>query len=85
MQRGKYMDALMDFGKSLALKPGDARALNNRGVALQAMGQMESARADFEAALRADPCQFDARLNLKRFDPPANCRYSDEQRRAMGR
>ncbi len=85
MQRGRYMDALMDFGKALAIRPGDARALNNRGVALQAMGQTETARADFEAALRADPCQFDARLNLKRFDAPATCRYSDEQRRIMGR
>ena len=85
LQSGSYVDALAAFGKALALKPGDARSLNNRGVALKAMGQDDSARADFESALIADPCQFDSRINLKRFDSPANCRYSDDQRKAMGR
>ncbi len=85
LQRGSYAEALAAFGRALALKPGDARALNNRGAALIAMGQTEAARADFESALIADPCQFDARVNLKRFDSPAYCRYSDEQRKAMGR
>jgi len=83
LQGGKYLEAFGAFGRALALKPGDARALNNRGVALMAMGQAEAARVDFEAALKADPCQFDARVNLKRFDAPATCRYSDEQRAAM--
>jgi hypothetical protein len=85
LQNGNYTEALAAFGKALALQPGNARALNNRGVALMALGLAEAARADFEAAIQADPCQFDARVNLKRFDAPANCRYSDEQRKAMAR
>ena len=84
-QSGRYAASLAAFGKALALKPGDARALNNRGATLMAMGQADAARADFESALIADPCQFDARQNLKRFDSPANCHYSDEQRKAMAR
>ena len=83
LQSGRSAEALASFGRALALKPGDPHALNNRGVALLAIGQSDAARADFEAALIADPCQFDARLNLKRFDLPATCRYTGEQRKAM--
>lgn len=85
LQSGYHDEALAAFGKALALRPGDARALNNRGVALMALGQTEAARADFESALAADPCQFDARVNLQRFNAPSNCRYSDEQRKTMAR
>jgi tetratricopeptide (TPR) repeat protein len=68
--------ALTAFGTALAQRPTDARAINNRGVALAALGQMEAARADFERALKIDPCQRDARVNLEQLgisvpQPPA--------------
>ena len=64
---GKPQDALVAFGRALALDPGNAAAYNNRGVALLMLGQREAARADFERALKIDPGQPDARLNLSRL------------------
>jgi tetratricopeptide (TPR) repeat protein len=77
-------EALAAFGRALAISPGDAAALSNRGVALALLGQTAAARDDFERALKANPCLFDARLNLKRLGTPApaapQCRYTPEQR-----
>ena len=59
-------DALGAFGQALALKPRDAHAVNNRGVALLALGQAKAAQQDFERALTIDPGLEDARRNLAR-------------------
>ena len=81
---GRPADALAAFGRALAILPGDAAALSNRGVALAMLGQTAAARDDFERALKANPCLFDARLNLKRLGTTAardpRCRYTPEQR-----
>jgi Flp pilus assembly protein TadD len=85
---GRPNEALAEFGRALALSPADAKAMNNRGVALEALGQREAARADFERAVRSDPCLFDARLNLARvggpLPPTGACRFTPEQIRALG-
>ena len=60
-------DALGAFGKALAIEPSLAMAFNNRGVALAALGQSDTARADFERALKADPCFNEAAGNLRRL------------------
>jgi Flp pilus assembly protein TadD len=52
---------------ALALDPSNAEALNNRGVALLALGQSAAARQDFKRALSIDPCQVNARTNLARL------------------
>ncbi len=84
---GRPKDALPEFGRALALSPRDAEAFNNRGVALQALGQAYPARRDFEHALRLDPCLFDARYNLlaQGIQVPAtpSCRYTPEQQRLL--
>lgn len=71
-------DALRAFGRALALDPGSALYRNNRGVALAALGQVDAARTDFEAALRMDGCLVDARNNLARLGvstpAPPDCR-----------
>lgn len=82
LEAGRPEAALAEFGRALALAPNDPKALNNRGTALAALGQHEAARADFERALARDPCLFDALLNLRRT-PPAGCRYTPEQARAL--
>ncbi|MDQ2950452.1 MAG: tetratricopeptide repeat protein, partial [Acidobacteriota bacterium] len=79
--------ALVAFGRALALDPSNAAAQSNRGVALLMLGQTDAARNDFERALSINPCQFDARLNLLRLGvstaPPASCRFSPDQRAAL--
>jgi hypothetical protein len=83
MAAGTPAQALGAFGRALALSPSDAIALNNRGVALFSLGQVDAARQDFERAIKVDPCLFDARLNLGKAgvssQPPADCRYTPEQ------
>jgi tetratricopeptide (TPR) repeat protein len=84
---GRADEALGAFGRALALDPGNARALNNRGAALLALGQKEAARADFERALKRDACLFDARLNLQRMGVrtyATDCGYTPAQRAALG-
>jgi tetratricopeptide (TPR) repeat protein len=71
LSEGQPEAALQEFGRALALDPGDARNLNNRGVALQALWQTEAARQDFERALEIDPNLTEARENLARLSPPA--------------
>jgi Flp pilus assembly protein TadD len=87
LNQGKPAQALVAFGRTLALDPRSAEALNNRGAALLALNQKEAARADFERALAIDPCQFNARLNLQRLGVaatgPAPCRYTGEQAAAL--
>jgi Flp pilus assembly protein TadD len=62
----------------LALAPRDAKALNNRGVALAALGDGHAARQDFERALVVDPCFAEARRNLNQLgtqaETPPQCR-----------
>ena len=64
LKEGQPDAALPEFGRALALAPRDARNFNNRGVALEALGQTEAARSDFERALQIDPNLAEARQNL---------------------
>lgn len=87
---GNPAKALAAFGRALALEPGDARWINNRGTALAALGQTEAARADFERALKRNPCLFDARVNLRRLgfgdhEPGSPCRYTPTEQAELER
>ncbi|MEO7144539.1 MAG: tetratricopeptide repeat protein [Bryobacteraceae bacterium] len=66
LETGNLPQALVAFGRALALAPHDPQALNNRGAALLAMGQQDAARADFERALTLNVCLDEARMNLRR-------------------
>lgn len=61
----RYDFALQEFGRTLALQPNNANALNNRGAALLGLKQERAARHDFERALQIDPCVLAARKNLE--------------------
>ncbi len=49
------------------MDPDYARAHNNLGVLYERQGRREEARAEYEAAQRADPGLEDARRNLERL------------------
>ena len=81
---GRPAEALSAFGRALALAPEDATNISNRAAALLVLGQSDTARQEFERALHKDPCQFNARVNLKRIGAaappiPPTCRYTPEQ------
>ena len=84
---GRPDQALMAFGRALALDPRSAEAYNNRGAALLALNQKQAAQEDFERALAIDTCQFNARLNLQRLGvairPEQGCRYSQDQSKTL--
>ncbi len=84
LSAGMAPQALSAFGRALALAPGTAEAIQNRGVALLALGQAEAARQDFMRALQANPCLFEARINLRRMGAfgeraPWSCRLTLEE------
>jgi tetratricopeptide (TPR) repeat protein len=60
----KPAEALRAFGKALAIEPGVASHVYNRGVALAALGQQEAAEMDFKRALEIDPAHKPAREAL---------------------
>ncbi len=70
LQQGDAPRALAEFGRALAQRPDDPKAILNRGVALEALGQVEAAQADYLRALDRDPCQAQARQNLQRLGVP---------------
>jgi len=57
-------EALRAFGRALALEPGVASHVYNRGVALATLGQKEAAKSDFRRALEIDPQHKPARAAL---------------------
>jgi lipoprotein NlpI len=77
----------VEFGRTLALSPRSADAFNNRGAALLALNQRDAAMQDFERALALDPCQFNARLNLRHLGVstplPKQCKFTDEEQQAL--
>ncbi|MDE6127679.1 MAG: tetratricopeptide repeat protein, partial [Lachnospiraceae bacterium] len=58
---GRYQDAEAVYNAILALRPGEADAYYLRGNARLSQGQFETAKEDFDAAIRLDPSDF-ARL-----------------------
>merc|ERR1719158_1222741 len=68
--RGIYHQAEKQYRRSLQIRPGDPRSLNNLGVALQARprgrGLLEEAKVQFEAALEADGSHIQANKNIAR-------------------
>lgn len=58
---GRYQDAEAVYDAILALRPGEADAYYLRGNARLSQGQFETAKEDFDAAIRLNPSDF-ARL-----------------------
>jgi hypothetical protein len=61
---GNLQRAVEGFRTYLALFPGDARAHNNLGVALQRLGRLEEALDAYETAIEINPAYADGWYNL---------------------
>ena len=83
-------EALADYERALAQKPGFADALVNRGNALRYLGRADEAAASFEAALAGDPQLAEAHWNKALLDlsrgefKPGFAGYEWRWRRAQG-
>jgi Flp pilus assembly protein TadD len=67
---GRLGEAIVEYQKTLRIKPDDAQAHNGLGVALtQTPGRLPEAIAHFQAALRLQPDYAEARNNLARVCP----------------
>jgi tetratricopeptide (TPR) repeat protein len=67
LKEQQFEAAVEEFGRALALDPYSAVNYNDRGVALDQMGQTAAARMDFQRALELDPGLREARENLARI------------------
>jgi len=59
----QYSAAVASFDQAIALNPNDAEAYNNRGIALQALGQHDAAMQNFDRAIALMPDYADACYN----------------------
>ena len=63
-ESGRLEAGLELAGAALREHPGSAQLLNTRGVVKQLSGDAAGARKDYEAAVKADPANFSAMMNL---------------------
>jgi tetratricopeptide (TPR) repeat protein len=64
LQAGRLLEAISQYEQALRLKPDDAQAHSNLGVALRRIGRNEEAIAQYNEALRLKPDDAEALYNL---------------------
>jgi len=64
MRRGRVSEAIAHSEEALRIRPGDADAQNNLGLALLQTGDAKRAVAHLEKALQIDPGHMNAEVNL---------------------
>ena len=64
MRRDRLAEAIAHSEEALRIRPGDADAQNNLGLALLQTGDVQRAAAHFEKALAIDPGHMNAEVNL---------------------
>jgi Flp pilus assembly protein TadD len=64
---GLWREAEYRLRQALRENPDDARLHNNLAVALEALGELEEAHAEYQAALKLDPDNDAYRRNLRDF------------------
>src|SRR5207244_5712127 len=64
MRRGSIGDAIAHSEEALRIRPGDADAQNNLGLALLQAGEVKRAVAHLQKALEIDPGHMNAEVNL---------------------
>jgi len=64
MRRGRVSEAIAHSEEALRIRPGDADAQNNLGLALLQTGDVKRAVAHLQKALEIDPGHMNAEVNL---------------------
>ena len=64
MRRGRVSEAIAHSEEALRIRPGDADAQNNLGLALLQTGDVKRAVAHLQKALQIDPGHMNAEVNL---------------------
>lgn|GEM_PF-3269684 len=70
----QYPQAVADYGKVIRLKPDDAEAFHNRGIAYAKLGDYSHAIADFDRAIVLQPDDGAARHNRDAAKSKLNAR-----------
>ncbi|WP_186757862.1 tetratricopeptide repeat protein [Echinicola salinicaeni] len=63
-ESGHYKEAVDAYSERLATKPKDVNALYKRGRAYEELGDLDSAKEDFEAGYKQDPKNIQILLSL---------------------
>ena len=71
VERGFVYNAIQEYVKATAFDPDNTYYHMSLGIAYQAIGMREQARAEFEAALKLDPNSRIVRQRLEEADQPA--------------
>lgn len=66
-EEGLWREAEYRLRQALHENPNDARLHNNLAVALEALGELEEAHAEYQAAVKLDPANEAYRRNLRDF------------------
>lgn len=66
MNEGNYEAAVRDYDRAIGLKPDRAALFNDRGVALEKVGEIHRAEEDYGRALELDPAVAAVRVNRGR-------------------
>ena len=62
-KEGRFVEAIEDYGRALAVSPADVVALNNRGTAFEGIGRADLALEDYDRAIAIDPAYARAYYN----------------------
>ncbi|MGI9425571.1 MAG: tetratricopeptide repeat protein [Hyphomicrobiaceae bacterium] len=80
---GRYLDAIRDYDRALAILPNYPVALNNRAWALFKLGRIAEAEPDVEKSLKLDPTSphaLDTRAHVRQHQGRTKAALTDYQR-----
>jgi len=85
-EEGLWREAEYRLRQALRDNPDDARLHNNLAVALEALGKLEEAHAEYQTAVKLDPDNDTYRRNLRDFTTAHSWEYGpeDEETEAEG-
>jgi len=81
-EEGLWREAEYRLRQALRENPDDARLHNNLAVALEALGELDEAHAEYQMAVKLDPGNDTYRRNLRDFTTAHSWEYGPEDEEA---